>query len=486
MDKILEKIVKKRIETIKKKGKEFGCAIPPKRNVPIILPNINNGIVICEIKRGSPSEGRMSEIDNPVEFAKKYIANGANAISILTEEDFFYGSLNDLMAIKQAIPNSAVLRKDFLLSEEEVEISYRAGADIILLIIALFDDKIKGLNFERLKRMKQKANKLGLLTLIEVHNKEEYDIAKKLSPQLIGINSRDLTTFKIIRGYPYGLKSIIKNSSIIYESGIRNGIDSSFIAREGFDGILIGTHIIKSNNIGNQVREIKNGFNNGRKYLSKFYKTIFKRIYIDKKIVVKICGITNYEDALYAKKAGADILGFIFAKSPRQITLDKAKQISDKIGDSILKVGVVVDSNIKEVVNAVKDGWLDAIQFHGDIDNDTANSYGVSWYKALRLAKKEDCLQQYYSPIILFDAFSKKEFGGTGKQIDESILNYAKSKGLDLYLAGGINPTNIVDIVEKYSPLLIDISSGVEECPGKKDHTKIKTIFDSLKKMKKI
>ena len=482
MVEILEKIVNKRIEALREKGLNFGLDLPEKRELPLVLPDFSEGVLICEIKRGSPSEGRMNNIEEPVEWAGKYISAGAGAISILTEEDFFYGSLKDLIEIKKRYPQTPVLRKDFLLSEDEIDISYRAGADLVLLIVDVLIELDKNKSTSLIKKMKERAESLGMLPLIEVHDKKELDLVLPLNPKLLGTNSRDLNTFKINRGYPYGLKELIPSSTcVVYESGIRNSTDSFFVGSGGFNSILIGTSIIKSGDIVEKINEIKKGFLNGRSSQSKFFNKIFYKIFIEKKLVVKICGITNIDDAEAAVAAGADMIGFILAKSPRQISIEKAKEISKALGDRALKVGVVVDKNIEEVVNAVKEGWLDAVQFHGDTTNEEASKYNIPWYKAVRVKDKDDFHKNYFCPFILYDAFSKEAYGGTGKQIDEELLNYAKQKGVDLYLAGGIDPDNVAEIVNNYSPFMIDLSSGLEESPGKKDHGKIKKLFENLK-----
>lgn len=480
MVEILEKIVSKRIEDIKRDGYNQGIDIAEKREIPLNIPDLNKEIIICEIKRGSPSEGRMKDIRDPVSWAKDYIDSGANVISILTERNFFYGDLKDLIEVKKAFPYISVLRKDFLIDEEDINISYKAGADLILLIASI-------LSYDKLKNMKEKAEDLGLLPLIEVHNLEELEKVLRLKPKLIGINSRDLNTFKIDKNYPIALKSIIPEGvKVIFESGIKNYTDAFFCGNSGFNGILVGTSIVKSDSLNDKIKELKQGFINGYKNENHFYRKIFKKIYIDKEIVVKICGITNIEDAIIARDNGADIIGFIFAKSPRQIEIEKAKEICEILGNSILKVGVVVDKNIEEASQLVKQGFLDAIQFHNDMTNDQCMSYNVCWYKAIRVKNKDDFLKEFYSPILLFDTFSKESYGGTGKLIDKDLLDFAKERGISLYLAGGINEDNVEEIVKKWNPLFIDLSSGVEEYPGKKNKEKIYNFFKKIKKIKKI
>lgn len=481
LEKILKKIVDKRRETILRKGITFEVEVPAERNVPISLPDFTKKILISEIKRGSPSEGKMNDILDSVKWAGEYINAGADAISILTEEDFFYGSLNDLINIKKQYPDMTVLRKDFLLSVDEIDISYRAGADMVLLITGVLVGSDNDLTL--IREMKVKAEILGMLPLIEVHNKEELHQILPLNPKLIGINSRDLKTFKMNRGYPIALKTLInKDTKVIFESGIRNGTDSFFVGMSDFAGVLVGSSIVKSGDLQGKISNIKSGLKKGSLSKNDFYSKIFKKIYLDKKTIVKVCGITNYSDAEKAVDEGADLIGFILAKSPRQVKIEEAKKIASQIDENILKVGVVVNDNIEEAVNAVKEGWFDALQFHGDISNEKADSYGVCWYKAVRVKSNDDFNLKYYSPIILYDAFSKEAYGGTGKQIDKELLDYAINNDIDLYLAGGLNPDNIENILKEYCPLMIDVSSGLEEKPGKKDHEKIKKFFKIINK----
>ena len=332
-----------------------------------------------------------------------------------------------------------------------------------------------------LKSMKDKAEELGMLPLIEVHNYDELKLILPLKPKLIGINSRNLETFKINRGYPIALKNIIDNTTyVVYESGIRNKTDAFFVGLSGFNGMLVGTSIVKSGIIIEKVKELREGFINGIKNQKDFYLKIFKKIYFDNKIVVKICGITNLEDANLAIEYGADIIGFILAKSPRQTNLDNVKTICKAIGNKVLKVGVVVDEFIEETAKAVKEGYLDAIQFQGNIDNDRATSYNVCWYKVIRPVNTSDFNYDYFSPIILYDTFTKELKGGSGKVMDKKLLDYTVKNNIDLYLAGGINPDNVKSIIKNYHPLMLDICSGIEEKPGKKDPVKLKKLFEEI------
>ncbi len=474
MEDILNRIVAIRKEKIAKLGYNLGVDIPENRLSPVNIPAFGKGIIITEIKRGSPSEGKMKDIINVEEYAEKYINAGTDCISILTEEDFFLGRIEDLIRVRTKFPRIPILRKDFLLYPEEVEISYRMGADLILLIASI-------LNFDVLETMIKEAERFGMLPIVEIHNEEEYKKISSLKLKLIGVNSRNLNDFKIDTNYPIGLRSHIKNSEFtVFESGIKTYSDAFFAGCGSYDAILVGTSIIKGDSVSEKIKELKSGLKNGINNRSKFYNVIFDKIYFGKKIVVKICGITNLKDAEFAVEKGADIIGFVFADSPRRISVEDAKVIAETIGEKALKVGVVVNNDIDKVVEGVREGWLDAIQFHGDTSEEDCLSYKVCWYRAIRVKDRKDFEKEFCCPITLYDAYSEKEYGGSGKLINDEKLLYANERNIPLYIAGGINCANVLDVIKKYKPLMIDVSSGLESRAGVKDFKKIEEFFNIL------
>ncbi len=200
--------------------------------------------------------------------------------------------------------------------------------------------------------------------------------------------------------------------------------------------------------------------------------------------LVKICGLTREEDAHLAFEYGADILGFIFAPSPRRATSGFLRRLD---GLEILKVGVVVhkrgDRNLLPDVKALaQDGILNAVQFHGDEDPVDCYRMSYPYYKALRLGSISDIkrIESYRCPRVLIDTFIPTHRGGTGKRIPETLVGTVKESH-PLWLAGGISPENILEIVQQYRPELIDLSSGIESCPGVKDHRKLRKLFEELR-----
>ena len=475
MNKILKQITDLRNKRISEKGFTFGYNIPEKRIYPIVRAELNKSIVICEIKRGSPSEGKMNTIDNPVEWGERYFNAGADVISVLTEEDHFFGSLDDLMKLKSSFPERCFLRKDFIQHTEDIDIAYRAGADMILLIAAILDD-------QTLAIMKNHADKLGLASIIEVHTEDELKRVLKVSPQIIGINSRNLDTFEIDRNYPHALKQMIpQDIKVVYESGIRDYHDTFFCGVSGFDGLLIGTGIVKSRDLNKTIANLISGFRKGRSNCSPVYSRFFYKYYIENKPFIKICGITTSEDADFVADYKPDMLGFVFAQSPRRVSCRSLKDITVNLNKNIIKTAVVVDKiDIENAVFAYREGLIDIIQYHGEIDNEEAYEIGIPWYKAIRMNDPEMALTPYRSPFVLFDAFDRTTYGGTGKRLDDVMIKAIMKDNRYLCLAGGINNSNISEILNKYAPAMIDLSSGLENAPGIKDHRLINDFFKAI------
>jgi len=465
---ILEQIAHIRRATISKEGYTLGADVPEKREVPLIPFGINP-FVICEIKRRSPSKGKISEITDPVNQASIYVEKGIKNISVLTEEDHFGGSLDDLMEVKKAFPQIAVLRKDFLLEKEDIDVSYRAGADAILLIAALLEQ-------EKLIELYKYALSLNLSVLMEVHNEEEIEKVEPLKPHITGINCRNLKTFKIDQALPLRLKeNITWETELVYESGIASFNEAIIPFESGFSGILVGESVVRDTDLVDDLIQAAL-----RKGESNFWNRLFSKSYRGRPLI-KICGITNREDALEAVALGADILGFVMADSPRRADGDFIKSVTDI---NVLKVAVVVTENAepdREVMNLLEKGYIDAVQFHGNESPRSLGAFSYPCYKALRLKNSEDTeeISRYPGPRVLVDAYSEKSYGGTGERISgDSAKNAATVR--PLWLAGGLSHENIRSVLDEFKPELIDASSKLESEKGKKDHKKMKLFFTEI------
>ncbi len=196
---------------------------------------------------------------------------------------------------------------------------------------------------------------------------------------------------------------------------------------------------------------------------------------------IKICGMTRREDIDFAVAHGVDAVGFIFAASPRQVTPQHVNELAK--GVDVLKVGVFVNEDINRIRDIREQCGLDIIQLHGDESPQYCSDVGGRLFKAFRLKDIESISRfaDYPSEInILLDAYVIGQAGGTGKQIDFSVLDQIKDFSR-IILAGGVGPKNVVELLRRYNPFGIDINSKVESSPGIKDHAKISEFFDQLK-----
>ena len=202
------------------------------------------------------------------------------------------------------------------------------------------------------------------------------------------------------------------------------------------------------------------------------------------KVKVKICGITNLEDASIAVELGANALGFIFAPSPRQITPQKARAIIRAIPSFVKTVGVFVNEAPATIREVMQHCGLDLVQLHGDESPGLCEELMPCTIKALRI-KDESSLQtsqQYHGKVraLLLDTYSKEKAGGTGKTFDWNLAIKIKKMGIPIILSGGIGPSNIDLAIHTVRPDAVDVNSGVEKCSGKKSHILIKALMAEL------
>ncbi|MGM0370308.1 MAG: phosphoribosylanthranilate isomerase [Bacillota bacterium] len=199
-------------------------------------------------------------------------------------------------------------------------------------------------------------------------------------------------------------------------------------------------------------------------------------------VQVKVCGLTNLEDAQAAVEYGADLIGFIFAASPRQVTLKEAREIIDDLKGNAAKVGVFVDRNLSKVQQIAADCNLDYIQLHGSespwycqqLDKPVLKAFSIKDRESLEQLKKYD-VDKY-----LLDTYHPDKLGGTGETFNWDLAVEAKELG-PIFLAGGLNPDNVARAVEKVNPAGVDVSSGVELRPGKKNYRKVKQFIQQAK-----
>lgn len=200
--------------------------------------------------------------------------------------------------------------------------------------------------------------------------------------------------------------------------------------------------------------------------------------------IVKICGITNVDDALAAAEAGADALGFNFCESsPRHVPVATAAQITRALPPRVVKVGVFVNAPEELVVRAMGECGLNLLQFHGDESPEYCRQFGLMSMKAFRMRDAASLaeLAKYPTDAWLLDAYAPDKAGGTGEKFNWDLAVEAQRLGRPIFLAGGLTPDNVGEAVRKVRPYGVDVASGVEATPGKKDLAKVKAFIAAAK-----
>lgn len=206
--------------------------------------------VIAEVKKASPSRGIICEDFHPVEIALQYEKYGADAVSVLTEPDYFAGSNEYLTSVSDSV-HIPVLRKDFIIDIWQVYESCCIGAQAVLLISSILSER-------QLRKFRESANALGMCALVEVHNEDEMKKAIDSGARVIGINNRDLKTFDVSLGVTERLIKLVPQGIVtVSESGIMNGDDAKRVAQMGVDAVLVGESLMRSKNIEKSLNELK-------------------------------------------------------------------------------------------------------------------------------------------------------------------------------------------------------------------------------------
>jgi indole-3-glycerol phosphate synthase len=213
-------------------------------------PKRGSMALIAEVKKASPSAGIICQDFDPVRIAKEFEAAGASCLSVLTDEKFFQGSLDYLKQIRETV-KLPLLRKDFIIDERQILEAIEWGADAILLIVSILSDA-------QLKHFHDLAAEAGLAVLVEVHDEAELVRALKINPPLIGVNNRDLKTFKVDLATTENLaaKIDLKKTLLVGESGIHSRADVERLEHCGAKAILVGESLVKDGNISQKIPEL--------------------------------------------------------------------------------------------------------------------------------------------------------------------------------------------------------------------------------------
>jgi indole-3-glycerol phosphate synthase/phosphoribosylanthranilate isomerase len=402
---------------------------------------------IMEVKKASPS-GHRSHVS--VERAVGAYAPIADAISVLTDGNFFHGSLQDLQTVRGQF-DGPMLAKDFIVDPRQVTEARLHGADAVLAMLSVLDDAQTG-------AVAAEARRLGMDVIFEVHDEREMRRALAFEAQIIGINNRDLRTLQTDLAVTERLARLVPgNRIVISESGIRTRSDVEQLSRLA-NAFLVGSSLMASDDIIFAARALVHG-------------------------PVKICGLTVAEDVGLAAHAGATHAGFIFAKdSPRRVARVATRLAASAHDHGLRAVGVFKDQPHTEVVDMARSLGLRAVQLHG-------GETGLDWLKA---ELPDDCeiwavsgVDETVEPIrptadrTLFDTRRGGRSGGSGKSFDWGLIA-ARPDLPAAFLAGGIGPAN-ARAAQRVGAFGIDVGSGVEQAPGHKNPAKIAALFNALR-----
>jgi len=470
------------------------AAPPPLDFVGALRGAPSRPALIAEIKRQSPSRGLLARDLDPLRLAQIYRENGAACISVLTDEHYFGGSLDQLSLLAGRSPRVPLLRKDFLCDPYQVYQARAAGADAVLLIVALLPPDL-------LRELYALTRSLRMAALVEVRSEAELEAALSCGPALVGINNRNLHDFSVDLGATERLAGRIPPEvCLVAESGIREPEDVARVAavlrpggESGVDAILVGEALVTARDVAAKARELTGAplpvahfdARAGTGKCTVYKYTVYKgEMKLPLPAQVKICGITVLEDALAAIEAGADLLGFNFhPPSPRYVGRAICARLVGALRDrglAVVTVGIFVDMPPADILAMLDECGLDLAQLSGDESPDDLAVLGERAFKGIRPRDSREALAlaalyacRAAPPVLLADAsVGAGQFGGTGRVADWDAAR-ALTVRHSILLAGGLRPENVADAVAAVHPWGVDVASGVESSPGRKDAAKM-------------
>jgi indole-3-glycerol phosphate synthase len=366
---------------------------------------------IAEFKRRSPSAGDIKPGARVEDVAPAYETGGARAVSVLVD-DAFAGSIGDLRAARATV-DLPLLAKGFFSTEEHLLDVREAGADAALLILRDLDDATA-------TKLIAAAEELGLDTLVEAHDEEELGRATRLGARVIGVNARDLGTFRIDRSAQLELVAKApRDRVVVAESAVHTRAQAAAAELAGANAVLVGTSLMRADDPGAKLQELLS------------------------RPLVKVCGLTRQEDVDAAVEAGADLCGFIFAEgSPR-----KAPEVLP-VPETVLSVAVFVGEPEQQ--------GADLVQLYEREEGTVRGRDGVLLRDGEQVARVADLPWEGEDPD-----------------------HWQKARGGDrLMLAGRLGPDNVRAAIEAVRPWAVDAASQLEAAPGIKDHEKVRAFVE--------
>ena len=406
---------------------------------------------IMEVKRASPSEGTLRAAADPAAIARAY-RGAADAISVLVDGPYFGGSYEDLAAVRAEFAGP-ILAKDFVIDPRQVPEARIHGADAVLVMLSVLDD-------DEAAGVMAEARRLGMDVLVEAHDEAEVRRALALGAEIVGINNRDLKTLNVDLGTTERLAPLVpKNRLLVAESGIRDRADVERLSAHA-DAFLIGSSLMRADDPAQAARDIAFGR-------------------------VKVCGLTDAHDLGLAAELGASYAGLVLVpNTPRAVNTSQADAIARANARGIPLVGVFRNEKVEQVAQLAHRIGFSVVQLHGQEE--------AGYIKALRAMLPEACEIWAASAVggevpapragvdrTLFDTSVGGRSGGTGMAFDWTRVKGRDELGGGI-LAGGLKPGN-ARAAAAVGAFALDVSSGVEIAPGRKDEAKLHAFFEALR-----
>jgi len=431
-------------------GELRGRAAPTTRSLAAALAR-PGGRFVMEVKRSSPSEGTLRSDADPAALARAY-CGGADAISVLVDGPFFGGSYRDLEAVRAAY-EGPILAKDFVIDPRQVPEARLHGADAVLVMLSVLNDASA-------RAVIAEAERLNMDVLVEAHDAAEVRRAVALGAPLIGINNRDLRTLKVDLATTGRLARLVPPDRVLVaESGIATRADVQRLAPFA-DAFLVGSSLMKARCPAEAARALAFGR-------------------------VKVCGLTRAADVAASVAAGATHTGFIFVPgTPRPVTPDAAHPLAEAARNAGARpVGIFRNARLMDVARTALDLDLDAVQLHGEEDRQYLHGLRNLLPREIEIwaacSVGVGMAERHGADRILFDTTHNGRSGGTGRTFDWSLV--ARRPDLPHALvAGGLNPTN-ARAAARLGAYALDVGSGVEASPGRKDPARLAAFFEALR-----
>ena len=475
------------------RGLAIRANVTPHRMLRALESKSGGVNIIAEFKRRSPSAGTIRNDLSATDVATRYERGGACAISVLTDEQYFGGSILDLGTIREstALP---LLRKDFIIDEIQIYEAAAVGADAVLLIAAALDDSA-------LAKLRGTAeDELGLDAVVEVHTPEELRRAMRAGARIIGVNNRDLRTFRTsLETSERIIAKAPRDRIMISESGLQSPKSLRHLQALGFRGFLIGEALMRAPDPEAALRDLIAGAEEQPSLqLSCSHRPVagparFPTAHSavattdrPNRTQIKICGVTNANDAHACVELGADMIGFNFyPASPRYIEPAMVRGIVDALPTRTCAVGVFVDADPAEIRTLAKTAGVRCVQLHGHTTPESCNELARE-FRVIRALTTDTRFEPEHTAAfpecdVLIDAYHPELRGGTGQTCDWSAARAAMRHARFLILSGGLDAQNVGRAIAAVTPHAVDVCSRIESAPGVKDHRALAQFISAVR-----